>query len=211
MLRAVSQQRICGCSLIAAAMLLSGCAGFGLSPEQAQQLQRVATEMPPEGEPVFHVIGLYRGLPPPWHQEDECWRISEPECQRILQHQVEHDVRVSISDSRHPVILGLSAYERTHWRLSLAPGVEVRRVILSGRYPQDLSGIDAQVPVEYYVDGDASCPVSRCVETGPGFYDFQAPAVAYRSLVDQSPTSFTGAQEQGWIRIGPDWVGVNPR
>lgn len=210
MRRAVSQQCIYAHVLVVAAMLLSGCVSFGLSPEQEQQLQQVATERPPEGEPVFHVIGLYRGLPPPWNRGDECWRITEPECQRILQHQVEHDVRISISDSRHPIILGLSAYERTHWRLSLAPGVEVRRVILSGRYPQDLSGIDPEVTVEYYVDEDGACPVSRCLETGPGFYDFQAPAAAYKSLVDQPPTSYTGAQEQGWIRIGPDWVGINP-
>lgn len=209
------QRRIC-CLLIP--IVLSGCsiAGLapGLSPAQQAQLQRVATALPPPGEPVFHVIGLYRGWPPPGMSLGNmgfCKRLADPECQRILQHQVEHDVRVRVTDTQHPVILGLSAYERTHWHLDLAPGVELQRVIVSGQYPQRLTGAGASAAVvDVYINEVPFCQAGECTRA-KGFYDFQAPAQRYQVLVDQAPTSFLGAQEKGWVEIGPDRVGIYPR
>lgn len=186
----------------------SGCADLGLSQQQESRLQVVAAESPPAGEPAFHVVGLYRGLPPPWLKGDSCAALSDPECQMLIQHQVVHTVDVRVTDERHPVILGLSAYERTHWRIKTAPGAEIKRVILSGKHPQTLSGVGPGVPVEVYVEEGEPCPLEQCAETGPGFWDYQAPAERYRELVGQPPTSFLGAQEEGWIEIGPDRAGV---
>lgn len=190
-------------------MLLSACADLRLSSEQEQQLQRVAKESPPAGEPVFHVIGLYRGLAPPWYKDGDCAGLSDPQCQMVIQDRVIHGVDVRITDIQHPITLGLSAYERTRWRIQTVPGVEIERIILSGHSPQYLTGVGPQVSVEYYVEEEADCPVERCVETGPGFYGYQAPALRYEELVSQPPTSFIGAQEEGWIEIGPNQVGVH--
>lgn len=190
------------------AFLMPGCAELRLSGQQQQQLQEVAAEAPSAGEPAFHVIGLYRGLPPPWYSGASCGALSDPECQQKIQDRLVHEVEIRVTDTRHPLILGISAHERTHWRIETVPGVEIRRVILSGRHPQSLSGVAPEVPVEVYIAEGDGCPLAECARTGPGFWDYQAPAQRYDELVDQPPTSFQGAQEEGWIEIGPDRAGV---
>lgn len=192
-------------------LLLAGCADLLLSEREQQRLEQVASTPPPAGQPAFHVIGLYRGLPPPWHEPNACATLTDPDCQRQLQHRIVHTVDLRVSDRQHPLILGLSAYDRTHWRLSMAPGVEIERIILSGRYPQSLSGVPSEVAVEVYQGGGADCPDAGTQGdcAGAGFWNTQAPARRYQELVAQPPTSFTGAQEKGWIEIGPDRVGVH--
>jgi len=41
-------------------------------------------------------------------------------------------VRVSVSASDHPVILVLSSHQTTQWQLSVAPGADLRALLLSG-------------------------------------------------------------------------------
>lgn len=126
------------------AWLGQGCALFDLTQEQLRQRDRVSTEPPPAGTMAFHVIGVCQGRPPPGSRGD-CLSITEPECQQMLLHQVEHRVDVRVADTGHNLVLGLSAHEKTHWHLNLEPGATLDRVILSGVYPQRISGVGGGV------------------------------------------------------------------
>lgn len=49
-------------------------------------------------------------------------------------------VEVNIRRSSKPIVLVLSAYEPVQWKLKLAPGAQLRTVLVSGYYPSQVTG-----------------------------------------------------------------------
>ena len=56
-------------------------------------------------------------------------------------------IDVKVQRQQKPMILALSSYEPVHWHLTPDPGVEIKRVILSGYHDQTISGIEG-IPVD---------------------------------------------------------------
>ena len=56
-------------------------------------------------------------------------------------------IDVKVERQQKPMILALSSYEPVRWYLTLDPGVEIKRVILSGYHKQTISGADG-IPVD---------------------------------------------------------------
>ena len=55
------------------------------------------------------------------------------------------DVTVAVRD--RPVVLVLTAYEPVHWRIGVAPGVQLMKVFAWGYYAPLLSGVPENVPI----------------------------------------------------------------
>ncbi|WP_097459577.1 hypothetical protein [Mangrovitalea sediminis] len=166
---------------------------------------------PAPGEPRFYVVSVFRGVPTPEekirYDFDYCnWNPRDPDCMSILMHQVTYVVDVQVKDTAGPLTLGLSAYDRTLWRLHVAPGVDLKRVILSGRYPQTIEGVPATTQVDLKTSARSEC--KRCTEL-PGDYsylklfDYRRPAALYDWTVPLPVTAFQGRFEGGSFTIPP--------
>jgi hypothetical protein len=76
-----------------------------------------------------------------------------------------------------PVILFLSAYNQTHWKLTVEKGASLKKVTLLGSSAMELSGTDA--PMEYLA---ATWPDGK--RTGnPGFNATKMGTIEYDRLV----------------------------
>ncbi len=104
-------------------------------------------------------------------------------------------VDVYVERAGVPIVLVLSAYESTEWRLNLRQGVEVQRIILNGYNPHAVVGVE-DVPVIEYTGPDES--IVSAVYDWPtsalGYHNGLAPAWVYQleALVGAPLTSFTG-------------------
>lgn len=116
-----------------------------------------------------HVIGVYSGkrvnnstyedrkveLGARCHEDlDRCARDYER-----LNTQFPTRVDVNVTRTGKPLTLVLSAYEATKWRIKMAKGVKIKRIILSGYQPQSLRKNDSlrgvRVEKTAYESGDA--------------------------------------------------------
>lgn len=160
---------------------------------------------PSPGEARFYVIGVYRGEPTPEekirYDFDYCtWALRDPDCDMIRLHQITYVVDVDVKDTGGPVTLGLSAYDRTLWRLHLAPGVELKRVILSGRYPQHIEGAPASTRVDVKTSVASRCDRCNVLSGDYGYrqlFDYQQPAALYRWVAPMPVTAFQGRFDGG--------------
>ncbi|MDA1053159.1 MAG: lectin-like protein [Planctomycetota bacterium] len=80
--------------------------------------------------PELHVIGFYE----PGHPID---RISGGE----------RSIDVRIKPSTKPIVAALTAYESTHWKVTIDPGANVAAIILSGYHSHTAEGVPADVPL----------------------------------------------------------------
>ena len=181
---------------------LSGCAWL--------QNTSVVYRLPATGEPRFHVVGVYRGDAPldvPGSLEyDGCFNFFDPDCMPTFMHQTVYTVDVLLTDKGGPVTLGLSAYDRTEWHLRLAPGVDLKRVILSGRYPQTITGIPAGIEVDIHTDVASDCTFCRTLPGDFRYFDlfnYRQPAALYAHFVTIPVTSFQGAFQLGDFTVPP--------
>ncbi len=78
----------------------------------------------------LHVIGIYEGVGYPGFG---------PERRGV--------VDVLVHPRPKPVALALSSYGQTHWRISLAPGAELSRVLTQGYGEQTVEGVPHGVPI----------------------------------------------------------------
>lgn len=77
-------------------------------------------------------------------------------------------VRVSVADSRLPVVLVLSSHQPVSWRIELEPGVDLRAVLLAGSGESRVSGA-----------GDA------LITSIGGYYAFRRGSGEYQHLEDE--------------------------
>jgi hypothetical protein len=153
---------------------------------------------------VLHVIGVYQGALPasadkrPWWAQCQAAKraagdnapIKPNEC-TAFQHQVrEHrTVTVNVSDDASPIVLGLMAYEPVTWKIEVAPGVNLRKVILAGYHQQRIEGV-AGTQIDVYTHERSEC--ERCVQKGDYFYSYQHVPAEMEAATGLKASSFQG-------------------
>lgn len=163
---------------------------------------------------ALHVIGVYEGETPPGSDDRPWWakcgkgdpgslsREAKNECHKKYAGQnPEKEVSVDVSDTSRPIVLAFTAYDKTHWKVKLAPGVEVKRVILGGYHAQRISGVSDKTEIETYTYDSSSCPL--CAQSGRYFYSHEAPPVQLREITGLEVTSFQGRYKGSSFSIFP--------
>ena len=81
-----------------------------------------------------------------------------------------HEVRSSkvvVNHPEKPVVLVLSAYDPTWWKVMLTPGTVLKGVILSGYHTQAVTGISRDIPLIKAVHEEkGSCPYFLAIKAG---------------------------------------------
>jgi len=187
--------------LLAAAgflLLLAGCASLDINPVSQTTLHE-----PVAGQPHVHIVSLGMGAPvynPLYSDYDGvCLNLHDPACVAALPQNRQYAVDVHVTDTSAPVILGLSGFYRIQWRLHLAPGVQLRRVVLTGYYPQTVTGVPGGVEVETRLFGNSFC--LSCFRGHNYFYNIRKPAPVFADLIDQPATTFQGRFETGTVTV----------
>ena len=164
--------------VLMAVVCLSGCA-------QAASIQD-NTEL--------HVIGVYEGtVPEPeakpfWSQ---CGAGKDcPEETKARRVAVGGEVTVNVYITDRPVILALTAYDKTRWRIIGRAGVTIKKVILGGYHAQSVIGISEQIPAEVYTHDSSPC--SHCYQGQGSFYSYEAPPGELQKITGLKPASFQG-------------------
>lgn len=169
-------------------------------------------------KPALHVIGVYEGQIPPgvvggsrWARCNDEQKDTRPSAVRtqpsIDCHQkhagkhVEKEVTVHVSDDSRPVVLALTAYDRTLWKVSLKSGVKLAKVILAGYHSQRVSGIPPETPIEVYTHDPSPC--DQCWQAAKYFYSYQAPPVQLREITNLEVSSFQGRYKGTEFSIFP--------
>jgi hypothetical protein len=93
--------------------------------------------------PELSVVGLYEGAQPGG-------------APRGFQTHPVGSAAVEVRPTGRPLVLVLCAYEPVKWDLRVAPGARLQKVLLSGYYGQDVSGVPEGVPVEEYTQRKSS-------------------------------------------------------
>lgn len=157
--------------------------------------------------PALHVIGVYEGQVPsgiddrPWwakcsDDQKEKQTIKGPQPPSIECHQkyagkhTEKEVVVNINDNSSPIVLALTAYDRTNWKVSLREKVKLIKVILAGYHSQRVSGIPAETPIEVYTHDPSPC--ERCWQGSEYFYSYKSPPKQLKKITGLEITSFQG-------------------
>jgi hypothetical protein len=168
--------------------------------------------------PALHVVGVYEGKTPPGGDDRPWWakcdgypgakkpadlsREAQLECHRkYAGEQSEKEVVLDVSDSTRPMILALTAYDKTHWKVKLSPGVEIKKVILAGYHAQRVSGVPEGTPIETFTNDPSPCP--RCIQGGRHFYSYESPPMELREITGLEVTSFQGKYKGESFSIFP--------
>ena len=157
--------------------------------------------------PALHVIGVHEGQTPPGVDDRPWWAkcnddqkdkqpsaVTRPpsiEChQKYAGKHTEKEIAVNVSDDSRPVVLALTAYDRTLWKVSLKRGVKLTKVILAGYHSQRVSGIPPETPIETYTYDPSPC--ERCWQGVKYFYSYQGPPGQLKEITGLEVTSFQG-------------------
>lgn len=114
----------------------------------------------------------------------------------------EKEVVVSVSDTTQPLVLAFTAYEKTHWKVSLQSGVSLVKVILAGYHSQRISGIPTETPIETYTHDPSPC--ERCWQSGKYFYSYEKPPKQLKEITGLEPSSFQGRYRGTEFSIFPE-------
>jgi hypothetical protein len=145
-----------------------------ISPSTAPQPAPFQPLLPADpAAPVVHAIGVYQAP--------------------------RNEITVDVRDNSRPLILALSAYNRAHWRLTVADGVAIEKIILSGYHVQTVSGMAQAVPVEVYTYEPSTC--DQCVRGSGFFYGYHGPHERIEELAGQAVNTFQGHYEGGRFLI----------
>lgn len=170
----------------------------------------VPVPVDPPGRTIFHVIGVYRGEPPFWEpagfQTEHCMRLFDPDCRDAWLGLHEYEVEITITDTRGPLILGLSAWDRTRWFLDVKEGVRIERIILSGIRAQFIEGVPEGTLLDVHTR--LLSPCRDCSQSPDGFFDYRRPHPRYATQVGQPVDSFQGAFQRRWFRLNEGTWGV---
>jgi hypothetical protein len=167
--------------------------------------------------PALHVIGVYEGQTPPGGDDRPWWAKcnddkseSRPsvtpspsvECHRKYAGiQTEKEVAVSVNDDSRPIVLALTAYDKTYWKVSVKEGVNLKKVILGGYHSQRVSGIPAATPIETYTYDPSPC--ERCWQGAKYFYSYEKPPQQLKEITGLEVTSFQGRYKGSDFAIFP--------
>lgn len=88
----------------------------------------------PNAEAELHFIGVYEGQYPPGVGHSG-------------KNHPQGTVTIFVKKSDKPIILALSSYESVNWNIVLEEGAELKEVITSGYYKQDITGLPENVKV----------------------------------------------------------------
>lgn len=154
--------------------------------------------------PALHVIGVQEGqfdqnafnskcadkspgtsfdkAPPPLSP-----RQLSAECTAILQTK---EVAVSVTDDSRPIVLALTAYNKTLWKIAVKEGVILQKVIIGGYHSQQIFGLPPDIPVEVYTYDASPCP--QCWQGSEHFYSYEHPPEQLRKITGLDVTSFQG-------------------
>lgn len=166
--------------------------------------------------PALHVIGVHEGQYDQVTFMEKCAdrkagvsatemapvpkpvRMLSPECTAIRQNR---EVVVNISDNSQPIVLALTAYNKTHWKVLLENGVRLQKVILAGYHSQQVSGIPSDVPIEAYTYDPSPC--KQCWQGTQHFYSHETPAPQLTQITGLKVTSFQGRYTGSEFSIFP--------
>lgn len=179
------------------------------------QIDRVST-------PALHVIGVQEGRIPPsavsmFAKEcqntqksapvgmappapnspflsDKCGKLSADIGNR-------KEVIVNVTDGTRPIVLALTAYNKTSWKVSLTKGVTLTKVILGGYHSQQISGIPPKTPIEVYTYDPSPC--KQCWQGSKFFYSYEKPPEELKEITGLEVTSFQGRYSGSEFSIFP--------
>lgn len=147
------------------------------------------TDLVPDASEELHVIGVYEAQGNPGFRD-----------------QPQGTVTVNVAPRAKPIVLALSAYESILWRLNVAPGAQVARVILHGYAPQLVEGAPSGTQIVYRGPEDM-CSIAYGWELSQGGNALMIADIrAYTGLVE---TSFQGCYDAAEFDV-PYWTGDPP-
>jgi len=166
-----------------------------------------ASMQAPDVTPALHVIGVYEGQTPsgtddrPWwakcnddqkdKQPNTVHATPSIEChQKYAGKHAEKEILINVSDDSIPIVLALTAYDRTLWKVSLKRGVKLSKVILAGYHSQRVSGIPSDTPIETYTYDPSPC--EHCWQSAKYFYSYEKPPHQLKEITGLEVTSFQG-------------------
>jgi hypothetical protein len=158
--------------------------------------------------PELHVIGVYEGTDPeddgkPWWSE--CNTSNVLICHSKMterKRKIGGEVNVNISIEKTPIILALTAYDKTKWTINTKQGVKIKKVILAGYHEQSIQGIGSSIPVEVYTYDTSYC--EKCFQGQGHFYSYKASPSQLQKITGLSPTSFQGRYTGKEFSIFPE-------
>src|SRR5262249_50800421 len=91
-------------------------------------------------------------------------------------------IDVEIRPTKMPVGLVLASYLSVLWQLKLAPGAQIKAVVVPGCFPQEIEGIPEDVPIVSRFTMQSND--SQNGQKDLWFYAFDAKSIKYRTMVD---------------------------
>ena len=163
-----------------------------------------------DATPALHVIGIYEGQTPPGVDDRPWWakcnddlkekqKNSVPaplpfpsiEChQKYSKITTEKIVIVNVNDINRPVVLALTANNKTLWRVRLAEGVNITKVILAGYHSQRVLGLLPDTPIETYTYDPSPC--AQCRVGKIHFNSYEKAPEELKEITGLNVTSFHG-------------------
>lgn len=138
------------------------------------------------------VVSIARGL-----EEDEL--SIDPVLCLVGTHSGDKAV-VQVTQTNRPVVLAVSSYNRSTWKVEVAPDAQVLKVIAAGYHEQFVEGLPEGVPVEtysydqrndgFYVDEEDDPKLPRAVER-------------LREVTGLELSTFLVTRDHGSIEVGP--------
>jgi len=173
--------------------------------------------------PALHVIGVHEGRIPPsavamFAKKCQNTQKSTPanmappspnnavlsdKCGRLRADiGSNREVVVNVTDDTRPIVLALTAYNKTSWKVSLKKGVTLTKVILGGYHSQQVSGIPPKTPIEVYTYEPSPC--KQCWQSSKNFYSYEKPPVELKEITGLEVTSFQGRYSGSEFSIFPE-------
>ena len=160
--------------------------------------------------PALHVIGVYEGQTPPGSDDSQSIRqriknlrvippttasarpgiINARRAPIAPPPHLEKEIIVKISDDTKPIVLVLTAYEKTLWKVSIEEGVRLVKVILGGYLSQRVTGLPPGTPIEVYTHEPSPC--DNCWQSPEYFYSYKTPPKELKKITGLPVTSFQG-------------------
>lgn len=120
-------------------------------------------------------------------------------------------ITVEVERSAAPLVLVLMAYEAVNWKVVVRPGIDLRKVIVSGYSGPDIQGVPNGVPVDVY-SYEAS-PCGNCSRQSGTFWAYDVSKPEYTSAMTRlkaitglTPTSFQSGYKGSRFTI-QRWLG----
>ena len=151
--------------------------------------------------PALHVIGVYEGQTPAGTDDRPWWTHHSNPPSSTAENYQEKEITVKISDDTKPIILALTAYDKTLWKVSLKEGVKLIKVILAGYHSQRVTGIPPETPIEAYTHIPSPC--EQCWQSGEYFYSYKKPPEQLKEITGLDATSFQGRYKGSEFSIFP--------